>query len=56
MAQVQVCFSNIEMAISACRQAGILPESTQPSKNQDHLAIHKTIISALILISIVNSN
>lgn len=57
-AQLQaVSFPYTEMAIiSACRQAHILPESTQPSKNQDNSAILKTITSTLILISIVNSN
>lgn len=56
-AQLQeVSVPSTEMAISACRQARILAESTQPSKNQDNLAILKTITSPLILISIVNSN
>lgn len=56
-AQLQtVSFLHAGTAISACRQARILPESTQPSKNQDNSAILKTITSTLILISIVNSN
>lgn len=56
-AQLQeVFFLYTEMATSARRQAHILPESTQPSKNQDNLAILKTITSTLIVISIVNSN